>query len=379
MKNWVPVHGVDPETGRLVHDPREERQLEYDRADFAANTDIGRRQEQQKADVVRFGADPMGQDALRHWAGMGLKKELFDAGHDGGKYAYSVFTPLELLPDKKYALVYMSHGGGHTIEIAEHYGWNRLAAREKFIVVYPFNGGRSNQEADTEFPRILGELRRKGYPIDWERVYCAGFSSGSEATVCAACTTPERVAAVAVLPGGQPFKDLQFYSAREYYASMKSLRMPGCFIGGTVDVGNFPAPWVLDPSMRRKVEQPTTEERVANLDIWMREIAQVNGHQTLTLEGITKRLTRSENPVEREFGLTFHRTYTFRAEGCDWLGGELYGGDGAPVMRYARAVGVPHIVWDSQLKLTWDFLRHFRRDQKTGESIYDPIACWGER
>ena len=66
-------------------------------------------------------------------------------------------------------------------------------------------------------------------------------------------------------------------------------------------------------------------------------------------------------------------------EGVDWLGGEFYGKDGAPVMRYARAIGIPHVVWSSQANLAWDYLKHFRRDQDTGESIYDPVICWGER
>ena len=90
-------------------------------------------------------------------------------------------------------------------------------------------------------------------------------------------------------------------------------------------------------------------------------------------------LANSQDPVEREFGLEFDISYSFHVQGVDWLGGEFYGKDGAPVMRYARAIGIPHVVWSSQANLAWDYLKHFRRDQDTGESIYDPVICWGER
>ena len=370
MKNWIPLLRYDPVTNNRIPDPEEEHELEYDEESFAA-TDIGRQHSKNMALYLSYPHDPMNPAVIEYWAERGLKKELFDADREEGKYAYSVFTPLDMMPEKKYAMIYFSHGGGVEINLAETYGFNTLAAVEKYIVVYPNNGGRSNNEVDTEFPRIMSELRQKGYPIDWERVYCAGFSSGSEASVCAACTCPRMVAAVAVLPGGQPFKDLKFHTGPEYYASTEGLRIPGIFIGGTADVASYPAPWVMDN--RRK------EHRAKNLDIWMRDIAQVRNYKPVTLESIEKLLADSSDPVEREFGMIFDKKYTFRAQGTDWLGGEYYGTDGAPVMRCVRAEGVPHIVWESQANIVWDYLKHFRRDQTTGESICDLVCCWGER
>lgn len=370
MKNWIPILRYDPVTNKRIPDPEEEFELPYDEEAFA-DSEIGRQVASNQNLYQRYADDPMAPEVLDYWKKRGLKKELFDSERDEGKYAYSVFTPLQMMPGKKYAMIYMSHGGGVTINLAETYGFNTLAAVEKYIVVYPNNGGRSNNEVDTEFPRILDELKERNYPIDWERVYCAGFSSGSEASVCAACTCPERAAAVAVLPGGQPFKDLKFYSGSSYYESTKGLRIPGIFIGGTADVASYPAPWVLDN--KRK------EHRAQNLDIWMREIAQIKNYQPLSLEQIEERLRNSQDPFEKEFGLKFDSTYTFQVQGADWIGGEFYGNDGAPVMRYARAVGLPHVVWESQANLVWDYLKHFRRDQKTGKSIYDPVICWGEK
>lgn len=370
MKNWVPLLRYDPLTNKRIPDPEEENELEYDEDAFG-RTEIGQQLAQNLKIYNSYSQDPMNPEVIEYWAKRGLKKELYDSERDEGKYAFSVFTPLDINPEKKYAMIYFSHGGGVSINLAETYGFNTLAAVEKYIVVYPNNGGRSNNEVDTEFPRIMKELKRMAYPIDRERVYLAGFSSGSEASVCAACTCPHMAAAVAVLPGGQPFKDLKFYSGPEYYASTGGLRIPGIFIGGSADVASYPAPWVLEN--RRK------EHRAQNLDIWMREIAQIKNYMPLTLKRIEELLTNSRDPVEKEFGMKFDRTYTFHVQGADWLGGEFYGKDDSPVMRYARAMGVPHIVWESQANIAWDFLKHFRRDQNTGESIYDPVVCWGER
>ena len=370
MKNWIPLLRYDTLTNKRIPDPEEENELPYDEEAFA-QTDIGRELTQNLELYRKYSESPMHPEVIAYWEKRGLKKELFDYETEEGKYAYSVFTPLDMKTNKKYAMIYFSHGGGVTINLAETYGFNTLAAVEKYIVVYPNNGGRSNNEVDTEFPRIMEALREKKYPIDWERVYCAGFSSGSEASVCAACTCPEMAAAVAVLPGGQPFKDLKFHTGPDYYASTKGLRIPGIFIGGTADVASYPAPWILDNKKK--------DYRVHNLDIWMRDIAQIKNYRPLSSAHMEELLANSQDPVEREFGLEFDISYSFHVQGADWLGGEFYGKDGAPVMRYARAIGIPHVVLSSQANLAWDYLKHFRRDQDTGESIYDPVICWGER
>ncbi len=384
MKNYIPeliyeTVAVERTAKRKI-DPEGLGEIPYDKDAFDC-TDIGRSRRELNGLYEVYKECPMHPNVIRYWAERSLKKEVFD---NDGKYGfdalheYSVFTPLDLNPEKKYALIYFCHGGGQPIEWAETYGFNTLAAIEKYIVVYAQNGGRSNDEVDTEFPRVMGEIRKKGYPVDWERVYVAGFSSGSEASAVAACTCPNLAAAIAVMPGGQPFKDLEFYTGSEYYASTKGCRIPGIFIGGTVDPGNFPARWMTE-YFGNELGAGTVENAVQNLDVWMKEIAQVQNYEPLTREGITELLLHAEDPVECEFGLKFDRKGTFRAQGTDWLGGEFIGKDGAPVMRILRAKGVPHIIWESQANLVWDFLKHYRRDPQTGESIYDPVVCWGER
>ena len=126
-----------------------------------------------------------------------------------------------------------------------------------------------------------------------------------------ACTCPEMAAAVAVLPGGQPFKDLKFHTGPDYYASTKGLRIPGIFIGGTADVASYPAPWILDNKKK--------DYRVHNLDIWMRDIAQIKNYRPLSSAHMEELLANSQDPVEREFGLEFDISYNFHVQGADWL------------------------------------------------------------
>ena len=384
MKNYIPQLLSETVTyeyiTKLKRNPPGLGPLPYDAAAFS-RTDIGRRRDELLVPFEVYRDAPMHPDLLRYWADRGLKKELFDdegrCGFDA-PHEYSVFTPLGLDPSKKYALIYFSHGGGQPIEWAEHYGFNTLAARERYIVVYAQNGGRSNDESETEFARITGRLRDAGYPVDWERVYAAGFSSGSEASARIAAAFPKQIAAVACMPDGVPFRTLAFDAADETVTAMKQYRMPGIFIGGGVDICDFPAAWALNYT-GSGLGVGTVENAVNSLRAWIGEIAKAQSAKLPTYPEVIDLLAHAEDPVEREFGLHFDRSWSFHVQGADWLGGEFYGADGAPVMRWARAQGVPHMVWESQANLVWDYLKHFRRDLETGESIYDPITCWGER
>ena len=70
-----------------------------------------------------------------------------------------------------------------------------------------------------------------------------------------------------------------------------------------MDVASYPAPWIL--------ENKRKEHRAQNLDIWMRDMAQIKNYRPLTLEHIEELLTKSQDPVQREFGLEFDTDYTF--------------------------------------------------------------------
>ena len=353
--------------------------IPYDEEAFRKN-DIGRRNEELHALYDTYAENPLHPDLLRYWADRGLKKELFDSDGKTGfeaPCAYSVFTPLSMDKNKKYALIYFSHGGGHSIEWAETYGFNTQAAAERYIIVYAQNGGRFNDAAPEEFPRILESLKHKDYPIDWERVYAVGFSSGSEATARIAAAYPHMVAAVGCLPGGIPFKNINF-AADPTMNKLKKYRMPGIFIGGTLDKGNFPAQW-MNQYAGYGLPVGSLENAVDSLNAWLTDVARAENAEPLSVCEIMKLLNHSDDPVEREFGIRFPEPFQFCVQDANWLGGDFYGEKHVPVMRWIRACDVPHLVWESQAELVWDYLKHFRRNIQSGESIYDPVVCWGER
>ena len=154
----------------------------------------GQAAERRRNITRRYEDDEWNPEYISRFTEMGVKKEVFDADHDEGKFRYNVHTPMDIKEGERLPLLYVSHGGMGTPFQAENWGFSELIAKERFIAVYANNGGYSNENTDTEFPRILEAMIEK-YPIDQSRVYAFGFSSGSDATETAATLWPEKIAA----------------------------------------------------------------------------------------------------------------------------------------------------------------------------------------
>ncbi|MDR1185871.1 MAG: aldo/keto reductase [Bifidobacteriaceae bacterium] len=316
----------------------------------------------------RHPEDPLHPEVLRHWARLGVRKELFDADTDG---RYAVFTPLDLggglgggesaaTPECRRPLVYVSHGGLEPINHAETNGWAELAGREGLIVVYPWNRGPSNDDVQSEFPRILDALTARGYPIDPTRVYAVGYSAGSDATGVLACVYPDVLAAVSPSPGGNLFAKGRWHADRSSYAKNGPLRLPLICVAGTMDGGD--------------VYPLVAQEHLDNFSIWMTHIAKARDFEPLTLERSRAIAGTSPDAAERAFGFEFHRTFSFTREEMQWVGGDFFGDEGTVVARFVAGIGLPHAVTATHSLLIWDYLKHFSRDRATGESLYSPVS-----
>lgn len=93
-------------------------------------------------------------------------------------------------------------------------GWERLAARDGFVVLYPegsgysWNAGRccgaavrervDDVAALVEMQRLAGHA----HPVDPRRRYAVGFSNGGMMALALACARPDVVAGVLVVAGG---------------------------------------------------------------------------------------------------------------------------------------------------------------------------------
>lgn len=133
-------------------------------------------------------------------------------------HAY-VPTGLALRPDEKLPLLVMLHGCGQTgRDIAAVSRMNRLAARHRFVVLYPEQervanaqgcwnwferrNGRAEAEAATLLAAVDKVVRR--LPVDLARVAVAGLSAGASMAVLMAALFPHRFCAVAMHSGVAP-------------------------------------------------------------------------------------------------------------------------------------------------------------------------------
>ena len=133
-------------------------------------------------------------------------------------HAY-VPTGLALRPGEKLPLLVMLHGCGQTgRDIAAVSRMNRLAARHRFVVLYPEQervanaqgcwnwferrNGRAEAEAATLLAAVDKVARR--LPVDLARVAVAGLSAGASMAVLMAALFPHRFCAVAMHSGVAP-------------------------------------------------------------------------------------------------------------------------------------------------------------------------------
>lgn len=353
-----------PPNGGIIgkHEPCVEG---FNQAEFDAS-ESGRTAKENMALYFQYkDGNEMDPALLAHWESFGVKKELYDADHDQGRFRYTIHTPTDLKPDEKLPLLYYSHGGNGNPLGGESVGFSKLIATERFMVVYPHNGGVSNDDVATEFPRIIAAIKEKGYPVDWSRVYASGYSSGSDATETIATLWPEMVAAVAPCPGSNAMYNSLCRQAEKAYEKCLPLKMPCCFVGGTADFGDrFPYP---------------DEECFENFNIWAEKICKVSGYQPMTLAQAKELVKETADPVVRALGLVPQKTWAQYFEGRDWFFGEYFDANGNAIIRFVLGDNVPHVTTGCHAALVWDYLKHWSRDLQTKECIYTPVILRGVR
>ncbi len=133
----------------------------------------------------------------------------------GQHRAYLLYVPRSYDPTKPAPLVISMHGaGGWPVQQQDLSGWNRLAERQGFLVVYPSGidgiGPRIwHVERGTELPKdvlfiskLIDQLEAD-YNIDRSRIYANGFSNGGGMSFTLSCTLSDRIAAVGLVGAAQ--------------------------------------------------------------------------------------------------------------------------------------------------------------------------------
>ena len=133
--------------------------------------------------------------------------------NQGQQRTYYLYTPKSYNPDRPMPLVLVFHGHeGSGRSIAQVSGFNDLAEKNGFIVVYPdgnnsnwhLRGNLSGKDDDVSFVTALIEQIQQSRNIDSRRIYAAGFSKGAIFAQDLACELPDRIAAFASVAGSIP-------------------------------------------------------------------------------------------------------------------------------------------------------------------------------
>ncbi len=162
--------------------------------------------------------------------------------HDGLRRSYIVHVGVSC--DRKMAapLAIVLHGGGGTGEgMVKLTGFNAVADKEGFIVVYPdgidrhWNDGRGVgwYRAHTEdiddvgfISTLIDELSRK-LSVDTKRVYATGISNGGMMSYRLGCELSEKITAIAAVTASLAVNKVKEWSP--------SRPMPVLIIAGTAD------------------------------------------------------------------------------------------------------------------------------------------------
>ncbi len=133
----------------------------------------------------------------------------------GEQRDYLLYVPRRYDRAKPTPLVISMHGaGGWPVQQRDLTGWNRVAEKEGFIVVYPaglegrgpriwrMDGGAALAK-DVRFLSELIDRLGASYNIDPTRIYADGLSNGGGMAFVLSCTLSDRIAAVGMVGAAQ--------------------------------------------------------------------------------------------------------------------------------------------------------------------------------
>ena len=187
-----------------------------------------------------------------------------------GLRRFFLFRPAGVLQDERLPLLVMLHGCGQTAAaFARSTGMNRLAARERFLVLYPEQERAAHPQgcwnwydtrsfhADAEAATLMAAIDQVCllYPVARDAVAVAGLSAGASMAALLAVTYPQRFCAVAMHSGVPPGCA---HSAASALAAMHGQRLPRA----EVAPGNRP-PLLVIHGRNDKVVSPRNAQAAA--------------------------------------------------------------------------------------------------------------------
>ena len=349
--------------------------------------------------------DEGSKEVISYWEKAGLKKELHQVNEQTPWTKWASYLPMAFVNgtsgDKLYPLLFVLHGSGNPIYLAESYGYTSIAAREEVIVIIPEDENADNIE------RLLN-YAYENYPVDPSRVYMVGYSLGGFMSSRRAIRWPEKFAAVGI--GGMLFANGHMgdhtqngliWKGEDITVDMAEraakYRIPVCHCFGEYEVlGLIPVTrnepvngWaehlseeekkrlqeIMPPRPPRRDVQPETEKKPERINLSgsnkIRSINNwriANGCLPISESLVRQTVKDTADIVVEKIGFPFEKTSVEVRENRSHFIGDCVSPDGEVYARFIGIAKAPH--WPSQAlcELTWEFISRFSRDPETGIS-----------
>jgi polyhydroxybutyrate depolymerase len=205
----------------------------------------------------------------------------------GEKREYLLYVPSSYDRSRATPLVISMHGAGlWGAAQKETSGWNNLADRQGFIVVYPSGVGGKGVRVwrvepgaglmkDVRFISELIDTLAASYNIDSNRIYANGLSNGGGMSFVLSCALSDRIAAVGMVAAAQtlPWNWCTDRRAVPMIAFHGTADPEVPYDGGSAWVSSRPFPstpkWAANWARRNRCESDPAESTVA-VDVTLR-------------------------------------------------------------------------------------------------------------
>ena len=253
-------------------------------------------------------------------------------------------------PKGTVPLILATHGGGDDPQqFLDEVGLLALSGKERMAIVAPYHSGLSNELVSQVMPRLVRYMLDTYPALDASRVYSTGYSMGGGASILSV------LGDLGVFAAAVPQGAVARYPTQDLTAQYAKYDLPVLFITSTYDY------YILgDKAMSDGSTNPLADHQgMVNLFLT------INGMKKIVYDFDAYRYFGAKADVYLETRL--NNEYTNRM----WL---LKNDKGVPMVGYSVTDFLPHGLYPEFSKISWDFMRHYSRDRKTGEIVYSPYV-----